>query len=369
MRPMFARKLDRYVTRLFLASFGVSLLLFVGLFILVDFCSRLDDLEDAGRRAGGLSEAIEVLASYYLTSTPLIFHQTAPFLTLMAAMFTLVRLRRGNELVPMMAGGVSLHRIMLPFFVFGALVALLMVASQEWIVPKVAEDRLRLRSYFQRGGEMIKNIDLIRDAERNVFHVARYDRLQRTMFDFCMWHRENLPDGRSAMAREVRADAAQYRAGPMGTGWYLKNGRERLFRPEGPEERVVDSLTGTELLPSDLELREAERLHLSFTELKRLFHQNPDQRSLRVLLHFHLTYPLSTLVLLLLGMPFVFRERHRSPMVGIGVCLMLSAIYFVLDLVLRDLGNRGSLHPVVATWLPLLLFGSVGATAYDAMKT
>ncbi len=73
--------------------------------------------------------------------------------------------------------------------------------------------------------------------------------------------------------------------------------------------------------------------------------------------------------LLLLGIPFVLRERHKSPVAGVGLCLVLSSAYFVVDFLLRDLGNRGSLPPVAAAWLPPLVFGSLGLATYDSMRT
>jgi lipopolysaccharide export system permease protein len=43
--------------------------------------------------------------------------------------------------------------------------------------------------------------------------------------------------------------------------------------------------------------------------------------------------------------------------------------YLVSDLVAQKLGSRGTLHPVVAAWLPTVLFGSLGLVLYDAVHS
>ena len=72
--------------------------------------------------------------------------------------------------------------------------------------------------------------------------------------------------------------------------------------------------------------------------------------------------PFSYLLLLFLGLPFVFRFDRSSARGGVAWGMLLALSYFVVDLVFRDLGGRGALSPFLGGWGALLLLGSFGFT-------
>lgn len=86
--PLFSR-LDRYVASHFLWSYASALGLVMGLFVVLDMAQRLDDWFEGGGRNG-------LLLRYHVLTLPFSFLQVAPFVTLIAAMFTVNRLLRKN---------------------------------------------------------------------------------------------------------------------------------------------------------------------------------------------------------------------------------------------------------------------------------
>ena len=44
-------------------------------------------------------------------------------------------------------------------------------------------------------------------------------------------------------------------------------------------------------------------------------------------------------------------------------------VFFATDFVCRNLGIQGALDPLLASWLPVLAFGSVGVVLLDGMRT
>jgi lipopolysaccharide export LptBFGC system permease protein LptF len=88
-----------------------------------------------------------------------------------------------------------------------------------------------------------------------------------------------------------------------------------------------------------------------------------------VLLHYHLTFPLSNLLLLLLGLPFVLRPGSRSLLLGMVIAIMICGAYFAFDAMCRNFGEKGELHPVLAAWFGVIFFGSLGIVLLDSVKT
>ncbi len=81
----------------------------------------------------------------------------------------------------------------------------------------------------------------------------------------------------------------------------------------------------------------------------------------QVELHKKIAYPFTNLVILLIGFPFVFRERRAVGMLrGIGISAALCFIFYVTFVISSNLGVQGVLPPPVAVWAANVIFGTVG---------
>ncbi len=143
------RKMDRYVGGYFISSYLVCFMFFLGIFIVLDLVPRLDDILEASPAAQEKGQSLFVLVvRYYAFKVPEIFLQVAPYLTLMAAMFTVTRLRKANELIPMVMAGVSIFRIVLPIFLLAAFLTAAMITVQEFVASPFATSRLLAETFL-----------------------------------------------------------------------------------------------------------------------------------------------------------------------------------------------------------------------------
>src|SRR5215831_8901781 len=79
-------RLDRYVGGLFVSSYATAFLLVVGLFLILDMATNLDDYVESW--PGGGHVPTFLIGRYYLLDIPFLFLQIAPFVTLVAGPFT-----------------------------------------------------------------------------------------------------------------------------------------------------------------------------------------------------------------------------------------------------------------------------------------
>ena len=112
-------RLDRYVLGHFAWSYAAALGLLVGLFVVLDMATNLDDMLEPW--ADGRPAPPAILFRYYVLQLPFHYLQVAPFVTLLAGMFTVNRLLRKNEVVPVLSSGIPVHRLMLPVYASGLL--------------------------------------------------------------------------------------------------------------------------------------------------------------------------------------------------------------------------------------------------------
>jgi len=124
------RLLDRYVTTLFAGALAVFAAAFVALFVTVDFASNL------GRFLELKSVSIpRFVLWYYLLRLPMTVVLVLPMIVLFASIFTVIKLQRTNEVLPIAASGISLRRMSRPFLVAAVLAAGGMAALEEYVLP------------------------------------------------------------------------------------------------------------------------------------------------------------------------------------------------------------------------------------------
>ena len=74
-------------------------------------------------------------------------------------------------------------------------------------------------------------------------------------------------------------------------------------------------------------------------------------------------------MLLLVGLPLLMRHERGSGAEGLAKGLLLCLFFFAADFVCRNLGVQGSLDPLLASWLPVLFFGSLGIVLFESLPT
>jgi lipopolysaccharide export system permease protein len=366
--PLMGR-IDRYVTSHFVGSYAVALFLVLGLYTVLDMASNLPDYlatKEDGSQASGLH-----IATYYLMQVPFLFLQVAPFVSLLAGLFTVNRLLKKNEVTAVLAAGISVHRLLVPVLIMGSLLTVGMFGLREFLVEEMATKRDHLLFAIENPGEPYVVDDVhVYDLSSSVVFLKGYH--PALIEGDVPW-----AEGMTAILNRQNRDDAPYvkveseRATWDGSQWVLTNGERRLVEEGVSDVTEVTVLEGFEFDPALVETyrRSRDPLQLSFAEVQQLIQREPEDAAFRTLWHYNLTFPLANLVLLIVGVPLLFQyERGRgSERMALGG--LLCVFFFAADFVLRTLGLEGSISPLMACWLPLLVFGSLGVVLFDSMRS
>src|SRR3954453_20327185 len=125
---------DRQMIYGYVKSYVVCLVSLMGLFIVVDLFTNLDDFTHQNR---GLDEGMRYIWLYYANMTPRIFDRLCEAIILLAAMFTVAMMQRNNELLPLLSAGVSTRRAVAAGLLSACAMLGLSVGDQELLLPRV----------------------------------------------------------------------------------------------------------------------------------------------------------------------------------------------------------------------------------------
>ncbi len=364
-------RVDRYVLALFSSSYATALMLVVGLYMIMDMASNLDEYVQAF--PDGTSPSALLIAQFYALHLPFLFLQVAPFVTLIAGLFTVSKLVRHAEAVAALSAGISSQRLLAPILVVAALIGATMFGLRELASFELAGRRDALRHLLDKKQHDPAYTNLwLRDGRGNVVHLPEYrPRPAGGGPPEIRGFEEHLLRGSTTIT--TTAQRAIWEPDARPPRWRLEGGKRLTVVGDG-EQRVetADSVAGFEFTPRLIQTFQRAREkpdELSFAEAVELGGRDPDNVAYRTLLQYHVTFPLGNLVLVLVGLPLLLRHDRGGGARTLAAAFGLCVAYFAADFACRNLGLQGALDAPIAAWLPVLFFGSLGIVLYDGMRT
>ena len=350
--------LDRYIARAYVGKFALVLTTFWVLFVLVSFTDLLDDMQQ--NKVKGV-----VLLHYFAFKSGDILHLMTPVAVLVSVLITFGIMARRQEITAMKAAGISVYRAVLPALGLGLAISVGMFAASEYLIPPLnrvaAEDFNRIKGRPPQSTANLQNRWMLGSDGK----FYNYDYLERdAATGRATFYGLSVFDvGEQAWELNSRLFAG--RAVWNGVSYSLeRDSWRRSFRPlkfarvpEGTRTREIDP-------PHYFSQEQRESETLSFAELRgqirALEGLGLDVTRLRVELHRKVAFPMVSLVMTLLGIPFAFVVSRRGALYGVAASMVLAIVYWAFLAIFEALGNYAVLPPALAAWAPNLLFGAAG---------
>jgi lipopolysaccharide export system permease protein len=295
-------------------------------------------------------------ALIYLTFTlPARFYEFFPTATLIGSLLGLGNLAANSEFIAMRAAGYAIRDIIFSVLKLGVLLTLLAFIIGEWVVP-VSD--LHARNYLATLKN--KNVYLVSESglwikqKDSMIHIGK------------VWSQEKLSDvtlyqmkaDRSQLINIVKAKSVIAST----NGWQLNTVKTMTFQEKKVTTEVIKSINRSDLLdPQILKIAAMKPEQLSGSALRKIIaHQ---QKNALKSDKFELAYwkrfsvPISTLVMLILSMPFLFgSQRGGGTGQRVFIGIVVGIAFFLLNRVLNELGIVYGVAPFISAFLPLFIF-------------
>ena len=365
--------LDRYIAKNFMIGYAISFCVLIGLRIIIDLFVQLDEF--AKHADLGTGAVIRNIVTYYGYQTTLYFRDVTGVITVVAAAFSLGKMARANELVAMIASGVSAKRIVGPILVLAIFFTGLAVADQELVIPRIS-DKL-VRSHGDVPGQESYAVWFITDGNGSLICSRQYDVGTSTFHQPTIITRERREDRPWIwqMTGYISGDAMTYNEQ---TGdWDLVNGRF-IEADSWAEPRSQASYHATDLLPKDIPVRQRSGFKslLSSRQLSALAAQKTGIKDMAQILsqkHFRITDPIINLTMLMVSLPVLICRDPRAMKSAILVSFVLTAACFVCTFVCKMLATEVAIAnrvmPELWAWLPVFIFLPIALIELDSMRT
>lgn len=359
-KHLFGR-LDWYIIRKFIGTYIFSIVLIISIALVFDFNENLSKFTKyhAPWRA--------IVFDYYANFIPYYSNLFSPLFVFIAVIFFTSKLAGNSEIIAMLSSGVSFRRLMRPYMISCVLIASVTFYLNSFVIPHGTVIRQNFESLYRNSKKntSAENVQL-QVGKGTVAYIQHYDDRYKRGYGFSLDKFEGKKLVSHMTAMEIQYDTiadAKYH-------WKATNWKTRTL--VGLRERIVTGdVKDTVILmePTDLVYSKGQQETFTSPELLDYISKQTSRGSGNVVqyeveFHKRIAMSFSSFILTIIGLSLSARKRKGGIGLYLGIGLGLSFGYIMLQTVSSTFAINAGTPPVLAAWIPNLIFAFIAYFCY-----
>lgn len=355
------RILDKHILKTVIFSYFFILLVFIGLYFIVDIFTNLSDFFQT-------KPPFAILTEYYLLMAPLIFLRVSPLAILISLLYSFGELNKSNEILSMRASGVSRLRISIPIIFFTLALSFCSLYLQEKII---ADSQKRMEEIKTR---FIKNSFSMANEEKNIAFSSK----DLILFAGSFFPKKGIlknvaifkENENRNIEKKITCKKISYEDKKW-MGWdimeYTLDDNGNIL---GVPQRLANKEFQIEENPREIMLKQS--IFAEFASLKNLrkeIQRMKEIKAYNLLTNLTIDYqqkltaPFSHLFIIIGILPLALEiKKRKAALSSLGVGFIFGFIYYTLNSFSIAMGKAGMILPLFSAWLTPLFFLTVGIT-------
>ena len=354
MKIPYLKRIDRYLISKFLGTYVFSILLIISIAVVFDFNEHVDDFTTYHAPWKG------ILFTYYLNFIPYYVNLFSSLFVFLSVIFFTSKLADNSEIIAMISTGMSFKRLMVPYMISSLVIACTTFYLGSEIIPRGSIKRLAFESQYKKNKKNPTYADRVQlQLEDGVIaYMEHFDGISKTGIHF------NLDKFKGKkLVSHLTAGTVKYDTlSDVRNQWRLNNVTIRELH--GYREKIIhynsiDSIIAIE--PNDFLFTRNMQETMTNKELMTYIEKqkNRGSKNLKVFeveYHKRFATPFAAFILSTIGMSLSSRKRKGGMGIALGCGIALSAIYILLQTVSASFCINAGLYPMLAAWIPNILF-------------
>ena len=354
-------RIDRYIITKFLSTYAFLILIITLIFIIFDYNEKIDKFAQSNV---GMER---VFFDYYLNSVPYFCNLFSPLFVFIAVIFFTSKLADNSEIIAMKAAGMSFKRLLRPYMVSAALIALMSFLLGAYVIPKGNVARVYFENTYIKKKKItsVDNIQMKVDTGV-VAYITHFDNKTKSGYGFSLDKFEDKKLVSHLTAQTIQYDTLSDRR----YSWTLR--MYRIRTQEGMKEKIesgnkLDTIIMME--PTDFFYTNKQQETMTLPQLDEFI----DKQTMRgasgvstfeVEYHKRFAMPFAAFILTLIGVSLSCEKRKGGMGASIGVGLALSFSYILFQAISATFATNAGWSPMLAVWIPNILFAIIAFFLY-----
>jgi len=355
------KKLDWYIIRKFIGTYIFSIVLIISISIVFDVNENLAKFTQyhAPLKA--------IVFDYYMNFVPYFANLFSPLFVFIAVIFFTSKLAGNSEIISMLAAGISFRRLMRPYLISCVLISALSYYLSAYVIPHGTVVRQNFETVYKnkKKNTSAENVQL--QVDKGVIaYIQHYDNKTKKGYGFCLDKFENKKLVSHMTAMSIQYDTiADSKYHWTASGWKIR-------QLKGLKEHITSGSKKDTLImmePTDLVYSKGQQETFTSPELKEYISKQINRGSGNVVqyqveYHKRIASSFASFILTTIGASLSSRKRKGGMGLYLGIGLALSFIYIMLQTVSATFAIQADTPPMLAAWIPNLIFAVVAWFCY-----
>lgn len=355
--------LDRYILKKFFLTFLFSIVALTVLVVIVDLSEKTDDFAKTGLSAG------QIISEYYFGFIPHIDAMLFPLFLFISVIFFTSKMANRTEIVAILSSGVSFKRFLLPYFISGLFFTAFLWWVNQYILPPANEKWSTFNAKyidFNYGGYVNTATISNKHFKLDSFSYAGlryYDTASQSGSNFFIQKFDSTALVFNLHAQGIKWDTAVNK-------WKLTQVKMRTIN--GLRQTLKDTSSihmAYNFKPSDLKADAYMKDKMTTPELNQFIKMEKirggeDVNSLILEKQNRNATPVSVLILTMIGAIIASRKIRGGSGFHLAIGVLICVIYILVGRFSAVFSMKAEFNPVLAAWLPNILFGLLAFYLY-----
>ncbi len=350
-KKKWLKRLDRYIIVKFLGTYFFAIALIISIAVVFDINENIDDF------INNKAPISAIIFDYYLNFIPYYTNLFSPLFVFIAVIFFTSKLAENSEIIAMFSTGMSFKRLMVPYMISAAIIALVTYVLSTEVIPTGSVTRLKFEQVYKnkKRTDYVRNIQLEVDTGV-IAYMERYEDYNKTAYRFSLDKFEDHKLVSHLTARRITYDTtAVYR-------WIIKDYMIREMK--GMRETItrgdrMDSIINME--PQDFLITRGQQETMTSPQLREYIDKQK-QRGFANIKVFEVEYyrriatSFAAFILTVIGLSLSSQKRKGGMGLHLGIGIALSFSYILFQTISSTFAINGNASPNLAVWIPNILY-------------
>ena len=322
------KRLDLYIIGKFLGTYFFSLGLIIVVIVVFDYNEKIDKFATSNATMS------EVIFDYYMNYAPYLANTFSALFVFISVIYFTSKLAENSEIIAMFASGVSFKRLLRPYMVSAAFIALLTYALGAYIIPNGNETRIdfEIKHGKKKETKSAYNIQLQVD-ENTVAYIERYETRNTTGFRFSLDRFED-----KKLVSHMTAKSIKYHPEEK----YKWTARNWMIRELAGDKEVIGSSnqvpldTIIKIEPADFLITEGQHETMTSPELSEYIDKQKARgmaniKAFEVEYHKRIAMSFAAFILTIIGASLSSKKTKGGMGLSLGIGLGLSFSYILFQ--------------------------------------
>ena len=339
----------------------MMLLLFIPIGITVNLAEKIGKILERNVPFGAV-------AQYYLDFTIYFANLLYPIFLFISVIWFTSKLANNTEIVAFLSSGVSFWRFLRPYMIGATIIASLALVMGLYLAPKASKGFNEFKyKYLKNNSKVTQTTNIYRQINDNDYiYVSSYNPVTKRGINFTLEHFEGNQLTYKISASSIIDNDSTYR---------LINYTKRIFGPDNDRiEKSNRKDVEFEFDTDDLTPEEYIAETLQYGELIKFIEKEKGRGSsnigrYEVVKHKKWSLPVSVFILTIIAVSVSSIKRRGGMGINLAFGITIAMVFVFFDKVFGVMAAQSSFSPIVAVWLPNVVFGVLAAyLLYNAKR-